>query len=270
MVLINRLSAVLILTASLMLTPVSAMADTTVSAELTPVNGTGARGTVTMTARDDGSLTVAIEARGLVPGQPHAQHIHGSAEGGHFMCPSEADDADGDGVLTNEEATGEYGTIYLSLTTRGGVSARAGLALDRMPVADSEGRLTYRRTLSADLVPDALAARLSHVHVVLHGMDANDNGRYDVKGLGVSTFARDLGAPGVPEEATNPASCGVVMGAGAPVHPTGGVDTGGGTSDLEDGSGRRTVGLGLLVTAAVLLVPLLSRRALRRRRSVDA
>jgi hypothetical protein len=69
-------------------------------------------------------------------------------------------DTDGDGVLTNEEATGEYGTIFLALTTRGGATPQDGLDVDRMPVADSEGRLNYERTSPAPVVPDGLLEHL--------------------------------------------------------------------------------------------------------------
>jgi hypothetical protein len=62
-------------------------------------------------------------------------------------------------------------------------------------------------------------------------IDANGNDRYDLKALGESSFARSLGMPNVPEEATNPAACGVVTGAAAPMPPHGGVETGGGVSD---------------------------------------
>src|SRR5215217_3648129 len=87
--------------------PVSA--DTTVAAQLGESNHSGVTGTATLTATDDGGLRVVIHAKGHVPSVPHAQHIHGSASGGHHMCASMADDADGDGLLTNEEASGEYG-----------------------------------------------------------------------------------------------------------------------------------------------------------------
>lgn len=207
----------------------TAYADTSVHARLQPLNGSGAGGTVRLTATDDGRLIVVIHAHGLVPGQPHAQHIHGSLEGGgHFMCPSLKDDKNGDGILTNEEAMGEYGTLFFSLTTRGDSSAKSALAVNRMPVADSKGRLNYRRTFSAKRVPDALLTHLSSLHVVQHGIDVNHNGRYDMAALGVSTFAKNLGVPGVPEEATDPATCGVVTGAAASRAPHGGVETGGG------------------------------------------
>ena len=223
-----RNSLVLAAAAAVLCLPTSAAADTTVQAKLVEQNGSGASGTATLTAIGNGRLKVVIHSQGLVPGQPHPQHLHGSAHGGHFGCPTvKSNDTDGDGVLTNEEATGEYGTIFLALTTRGGATPEDGLDVKRMPVADSQGRLDYERTFSADTVPDGLLEHLSSVHVVQHGIDVNNNDKYDVDALGVSTFAKNLGVDDVPEEATNPASCGVVQGAGAGKSARKGVETGG-------------------------------------------
>jgi hypothetical protein len=251
---LSRLAVLTMLAAVSMLALAGvATADTSVKARLHPLNGSGAGGTVRLTATDDGRLIVVIHSHGLVPGQPHAQHIHGSLEGGgHFMCPSLKDDKNGDGILTNEEAMGEYGTIFFSLTTRGDSSAKSALAVDRMPVADSKGRLDYRRTFSAKRVPDALLTHLSSLHVVQHGIDVNHNGRYDMAALGESTFAKNLGAPGVPEEATDPATCGLVTGAGATMSPHGGVETGGGPAGSRN-TGLAVVG-GAMVAASVLMV----------------
>ena len=208
--------------------PTSASADTTVKAKLKEVNGSGVSGTATLTATADGGLKVVIHAQGHVPGVFHAQHIHGSGHGGHFMCPTlKANDTDGDGVLTNEEGIGEYGVIFFPLTTRGGATPKDALAADRMPVADSKGRLNYERTFPAEMVPDGLLEHLSELHVVQHGIDVNKNGKYDLAALGESTFAKNAGKPGVPEEVTDPASCGVIEGAGAAEPGRGGVDTGG-------------------------------------------
>ncbi len=230
-----------------------AVADTTVTADLRAVNDSGVRGTATLTAHDGGALTVVVRGSGFVPRQPHAQHIHGSFGGRHFMCPSMKNDTDGDGVVTNEEGAGEYGAIFLSLTTRGDTSPTSGLSTDRMPVADASGRIVYRRTLRPADVPDVLIDNLSDVHVVQHGIDVNDNGRYDFVSLGPSTFAKGLGLGRVPEEATDPASCGVVTGAGAPVPPRGGIETGGGGTSPVNGA---LAGLGgvLVALSALLLV----------------
>jgi len=249
--------------AAMLLLPTSATADTTVKAKIVEQNGSGASGTVTLTALDNGGLKVVIHSEGLVPNQPHAQHIHGSAHGGHFGCPTlKNNDTDGDGVLTNEEAAGEYGTVFVALTMSGGVTPQDGLAVDRMPVADSNGRLDYERTISAKLLPDGLLEHLSSVHVVQHGIDRNNNGKYDVEALGVSTFAESLGVPNVPEEATDPASCGVVQGAGMSGKPKGGVETGGVPGpDLT--APLAVAGGALLVMAAIFGVSAVARRGSR-------
>jgi hypothetical protein len=240
-----------------------AHADTTVTARLRQSNHSGVTGTATLTATDDGGLRVVIHAQGLVPGVPHAQHIHGAMSGGHFMCPTMAADTDGDGLLTNEEASGEYGNVFMALTTTGDASAASGLAVDRMPVADASGRVDYDRTFTPDQVPDGLIEQLSEVHVVQHGIDVNDNGKYDKAGAGISTFAKNLGIPGVPEEATDPASCGMVTGAMAPMAPQGGVETGGG-----DGDGG-SVNLPLAALgAALLLASVITVDRLRRSRRI--
>lgn len=234
--------------------PTNAAADTTVKAKLVGLNGSGAAGTATLTATGDGSLKVVIRSHGLVPDQPHPQHIHGSTGGGHFMCPTvRENDTDGDGVLTNEEATGEYGTIFFALTTRGGATPEDGLDVDRMPVADSKGRLNYERTFPAKVVPEGLLEHLSSLHVVQHGIDVNNNGKYDTAALGVSKFAENLGVPGVPEEATNPASCGVVHGAGAAEPARKGVETGGDPAPGRNDS-LAVAGFALLLLAAALAV----------------
>jgi hypothetical protein len=139
-----------------------AWADTSVHARLSPQNNSGGGGSATLTATAAGDLRVIIRARGLLPG-PHAQHVHGSLEGGKHMCATTADDRNGDGVLTNEEGTGEYGSIFLSLTTKGDTSANSGLALDRMPVADASGRLRYQRTIPAAALPEGLLESLSRL-----------------------------------------------------------------------------------------------------------
>jgi hypothetical protein len=262
-----RNSLILAGAAAMLLLPTSATADTTVKAKIVEQNGSGASGTVTLTALDNGRLKVVIHSQGLVPNQPHAQHIHGSAHGGHFGCPTlKQNDKDGDGILTNEEATGEYGTVFLALTTEGGATPQDGLDVKRMPVADSQGRLDYERTFSAKAVPDGLIEHLSSLHVVQHGIDTNNNGKYDMDALGVSTFAESLGVPNIPEEATDPASCGVVQGAGMSGKPKGGVETGGAPGpDLT--TPLAVAGGALLVMAAVFGVSAAARS--RRHESAD-
>ena len=249
-----RNSLALLAAGALLCLPTAAAADTTVRAKLVEVNGSGVTGTATLTATPDGGLKVVIHSEGLVPGVFHAQHIHGSKDGGHFMCPTvKMNDTDGDGVLTNEEGMGEYGLIFFPLTTRGTAKPQDALAADRMPVADSKGRISYERTFPAEMLPEGLLEHLSSMHVVQHGIDANDNGKYDLDALGESTFAKNQGKAGVPEEVTNPAACGVVEGADAANHPSGGPDMGG-APPADVNAPLVAVGAGLLLLSAAFAV----------------
>jgi hypothetical protein len=235
--------------------PTSAAADMTVKAKLVEQNHSGVSGKVTLTALDNGGLKVVIRSQGLVPNQAHAQHLHGAVGGKHFSCASlEKNDTDGDGVLTNEEAGGEYGGVFMPLTTRGSATPKDGLDASRMPVADSEGRLDYERTFSADMVPDGVLEHRSSLHVVQHGIDVNSNGKYDVEALGVSTFAENLGRTGMAEEETNPASCGVVEGAGMAKRPRGGVETGGAPVSSDLNAPLAAAGVALLVLSGAFAV----------------
>jgi len=218
-----------------------------VTVMMNPMKGEDAEGTATLTKTDDGGLRVKIEVSDMVPGQPHAQHIHGDTSGTNFTCPGPERDEDGDGFLTTEEGLPDYGGVFISLTTKGDTSAKSGLAVDRMPVADDDGNLSYERTLDADELPEGTLDNLENLHIVQHGVDANDNDEYDEEGLGVSTFAESLGVEGIPEEATNPATCGMVT-------PSGGVETGGADQAQLGSAGLVGSGAALLAAAGALFV----------------
>lgn len=208
--------------------------------DLHQLNDSGGSGTV-MLHLDGTELTVEIEATGLVPGQPHAQHIHGSTEGHDFHCPDASADEDGDGIVTTAEGLPAYGDIAIALTTEGDTSPDSGLAVDRMPVADEDGGLSYERTIE---VSQDVADHIEDLHVVQHGIDVNDNGEYDMDGAGVSELDPEL-----PQEATAPASCGMVEGASIGGMPHDGVETGA----ADDGAASRVESPGLLLAGGVAL-----------------
>ena len=201
-----------------------AQADESVNVMLEELNGSGASGTGTLTVTSDGDLRIHLETQGMTPGMPHAQHIHGDVSGQDFFCPTMAADANGDGQVSTEEGLPQYGDVFISLTTKGDTSKASGLALDRFPVADANGNVVYDRTIPASALPEGTIEQLSNLHIVQHGLDVNGNDKYDLKALGESVFAASLGVEGVPEEGTNPATCGMVM-------PAGGVETGSGSTD---------------------------------------
>lgn len=220
---------------------------------LDPALGSDASGTATLTPTENGGLEVHVHATDMVPNMPHAQHIHGDLTGHDFTCPDDSADEDGDGYITVEEGLPDYGGIHISLTTKGDTKPGSGLAVDRMPVADEDGVLDYIRTLKASELPEGTLKALHHLHVVQHGVDANDNDEYDLKGLGESSFAKSLGVDGIPAEATNVATCGVPV-------PAGGVPTGGGSAAASS-AGLLAGGVAALAAAAVGGGVLLRRRA---------
>jgi hypothetical protein len=94
-----------------------------------------------------------------------------------------------------------YGGILASLTTKGDTSASSALALDRFPVADANGYLSYSRTFTNA----AAFVNAGTVQVVVHGIDIDENGMYDLDGAGEAPLAP---GSGILFEATMPALCG--------------------------------------------------------------
>ena len=141
-----------------------------------------------------------IHTKGLAPKLPHAQHIHGFKKA-VSECPTLAASGS-DNLITTAEGLPSYGPIQVSLTTTGDTSPKSGLAVDRFPVANAKGTVEYERTL---MVSADVAKNLGKKAIVQHGVDLNDNGRYDFKAAGKSELD-----PSLPQEATIPATCGVI------------------------------------------------------------
>ncbi|MFI9075272.1 hypothetical protein ACIGW8_01990 [Streptomyces sioyaensis] len=222
---------------------------------LSQLNNSGSKGTAMLSLKGH-ELTVKIESEGHVPGQPSAQHLHGSTDGHDFHCPDPSADTNGDGVINNTEATVDYGNINISLTTKGPTDAMgSGLAVDRMPVADAQGKLSYERTIP---VSQAVVDHIKDLHIVQHGIDRNNNKKYDFEGAGKSELD-----PKLPQEATAPTNCGEVQGAAVGSIPVGGVETGTGPVE-EKTMPAALIGVGgaafVVVTGTLTLV--------RRRRGV--
>ncbi|MEY9212397.1 CHRD domain-containing protein [Thermobifida halotolerans] len=215
-------------------------------ADLAEVNDSGAAGTAKVTVEGT-RVTVRIETSGLLADAPHAQHFH---IGGKYMCapPEAADDITDDGRLSTTEGAPYYGPVKVSLTTEGDTSPASSLAVDRMPVADAHGTVSYHRTftVSEDV---AAAIRAGKAVIEQHGVDYNGNGLYDFEAAGKS----DLD-PSLPAEATNPAACGELT----PV-PKGGMAAGAG------GAAATGPNAGMLATGMVLAAAVGGGLAARRR-----
>ncbi|MFI6375727.1 hypothetical protein [Streptomyces sp. NPDC050546] len=164
-------------------------------------------------------------------------------------CPDASADKNGDGVLDNTEATVHYGDINIALTVSGDTdAATSGLAVDRMPVADEEGKVTYKRTIK---VGEDVVEKIKDLHIVQHGIDRNDNDKYDFEGAGKSELD-----PKLPQEATAPANCGVVKGAAVGSVPVGGIETGGeaGTGGTAWGTAIGGAGAASVAAASVVMI----------------
>lgn len=167
-------------------------------------------GTVRLRALPNGKVQVKVEARGLAPGLPHAQHIH-SPEDGEALARGECPGIGADGVLDRPvdglvdtvEGVPSYGLVRQSLTTTGDTSGDSALAVDRFPVADADGVLAYERTFTP--TDDRVWRQLGDVEVVIHGIDLDDDGVYG--GEAASSLDPDL-----PLEATIPVLCAGVNG----------------------------------------------------------
>lgn len=167
---------------------------------LTALNNSGVKGSAEaiVTGR---RVSVDIDARKVLRGLPHAQHIHFGATARN-ECPTAAD-AGRDHQLTTVDGLPAYGAVRVSLTTKGDTSAKSALAVDRFPTAP-HGTITYNRQLRTSKAV-ARAIRQGKGVYVLHGVDYNGNGKYDFRGNGKS----DLD-PSLPAEATDPAACTVL------------------------------------------------------------
>lgn len=167
---------------------------------LTALNNSGAEGSAEAIVSGR-NVVVDVDARKLLAGLPHAQHIHFGAKARH-ECPTAAD-AGQDAQLTTVDGLPAYGPVRVSLTTKGNTGAKSVLAVTRYPTAPN-GTISYNRQVRTSKRV-ARAIRRGEAVYVLHGVDYNGNGTYDFKGNGKS----DLD-PSLPAEATDPAACTVL------------------------------------------------------------
>ena len=132
------------------------------TAQLGEINDSGASGTATVTMQDN-MLTVNVMAQGMVPEQPHPQHIHGLMNGDDATCPPASADADENGIITIPEGAPFYGEVLLPL--------------EDFPMADENGNISYEKTFMLGENGNPTAEELEDLDdrvIVLHGMNNND------------------------------------------------------------------------------------------------
>lgn len=209
------------------------------STTLNQLNNSGASGTAWIDVNGT-EATVTIETSGLAETfmdgpYPHVQHIHIGAQG---ACPTMADDADGDGVLSTPEGQPAYGMIGTTLSLEGSTGPEAGTDVT---VAPSGSSFTYERTFELNQETQDSLANGTAV-VVVHGLDPATQPAAATEKM--STLP---GAESLPLAATAPALCGPLQ-----MQPVGGADTGvevvaaGETTGTTDAGAVALGGAGLL------------------------
>lgn len=217
----------------------SAMAaegDTMANLKPVALNGAQASGTA-MVEVSGTTIDVTMAATGLLADNPHAAHIHFGAAARH-ECPTAAEDTNDSGTIDTTEGQPAYGPVVVSLTKTGDTSPDSTLAVNRFDTAPG-GEISYERGSITVSEQVATAVASGEAVVVIHGVDHNDNGKYDGK-------AKSDLDPKLPAEATDPAICGTLFAA-----PAGGADTGFGGAASSNGSdtGMIALGGGLILVA---------------------
>lgn len=128
-------------------------------AELRPLNGSGVSGEATVLVREE-TMTVVVEASGLVANKVHPLHIHGFGGEREATCPSAG--AGGDDLLDAAEGESSYGPVRISL--------------EPFPSAGDEGRIAFQVSYGIEpneigqTVPRDQVTNLSTAAIVLHGL----------------------------------------------------------------------------------------------------
>jgi serine/threonine protein kinase len=190
----------------------SASAGERATSDLGPVPYSKVQGVGKAVVQLDGDVaTVSIGTSDLL-NQPHAMHFHAGTRG-ECPPPAAARSHGGHLAIATTDGVPWYGPPVTSLTLSGDTSTKSILAFTRFP---SVGRIDYHRKFSLRPV---VASYIRHKNavVIVHGIDYNRNGIYDLSALDRSELKRSL-----PAETTAPALCGPLMPTGKKTGQVGG------------------------------------------------
>jgi hypothetical protein len=173
-------------------------------AHLTPLNadkiGTSATGTANLEI-EGGKLTVTIDLVGLAPNLIHLQHFHGFPDGKEAQCPTQKQDANGDGYVDLLETEPVAGTTMLPFHAH---PSTLEIPNGTYPVADKQGSAHYQHSDSVAELEKALKDKfkapgldLPKRVIFVHGVSGDAKLPAAVQSL-----------PGVPAQVTIPVACG--------------------------------------------------------------
>ena len=167
-------------------------------AELQPLNNSGVSGKFLATYVVGGNIQAEVNARNLVPGMVHPQHIHAKNQ-----CPPMSA-AGEDGLLTLSDGLPFYGPVFIPLDDN-----LVPLGAEVFPMANKNGQLNYAQRAKLSQFMAALDGtqeeenadkflNLGHRTVVIHGAYVKDN------------MIVPAGTEGADYDASLPVACGEI------------------------------------------------------------
>jgi predicted Ser/Thr protein kinase len=164
-----------------------------------PDNHVTGSGTAAITLHGD-VATVTVDTTGLLNGAAHPIHIHAFGEG---ICPpaSAARLYNGHLAISTTDGLKYYGPMAAALTLSGDTTMNSMLAFSRYPAT---GNIHYQRTITVTTAA-ANAIRNGNAVVVVHGIDYDHSGHYDM------VLNRSELDSAVSQDATAPALCGTLL-----------------------------------------------------------
>jgi hypothetical protein len=172
------------------------------SALNTTVTGSKAVGEATLTIKGD-SLTIAVNASGVPKDIEHWQHFHGFSDGRQATCPTQAADANGDGIIDVVETGVAAGTTMVPFS---GDPVSMDVPHGTYPKGSATGTLQYQETVSLSALRAAFAKAfdrqkldLDRRVIFIHGVPADSKLKPSVASLGP-----------IPAQVTLPIACGKI------------------------------------------------------------
>jgi hypothetical protein len=164
-----------------------------------PTNHVTGSGTAAVTLHGD-QATVTLDTTGLLNDASHPIHLHAFGLG---ICPpaSAAKRYNGHLAISTTDGLKYYGPMAAALTLSGDTTMNSMLAFSRYPTS---GTIHYQRTITLTNAA-ANAVRNGNAVVVVHGIDYNHSGHYDM------ALNRSELDSAVSQDATAPALCGTLL-----------------------------------------------------------
>ncbi|MFZ0663762.1 MAG: hypothetical protein WAM66_13790 [Acidobacteriaceae bacterium] len=168
----------------------------------TKVTGLKTSGEARFTIHGD-ELTISIELHHAPPDIVHWQHFHGFKDGRDASCPTQAADANHDGIIDISETEPASGTTMVPFDED---PAAMQVAQGTYPKASAGGTYRYREVVSLKALETAFGKAFDGQHldlsrrvVMIHGVPSSANLPASVASLGT-----------IPADVTLPIACGKI------------------------------------------------------------